>query len=156
LKPANGNGAAPVLSLDVIDKEIAAVVADAQQFAEASPWPEPQTATIHVFAEARPPATGSLPEPGSRAITFVKATHEALSKAMADDSTIFVLGEGSGQRGGNFKTTDGLFDRFGPERLRDTPICERGFVSLACGAAMTGSRPVVDFMFADFVLDAVG
>jgi 2-oxoisovalerate dehydrogenase E1 component len=44
----------------------------------------------------------------------------------------------------------------GPERLRDTPICERGFVGLAAGAAMTGTRPVVDFMFADFVLDAAG
>ena len=56
----------------------------------------------------------------------------------------------------NFRTTVGLFDRYGPERLRDTPICERGFVGLACGAAMTGSRPVVDFMFLDFILDALG
>ncbi len=46
--------------------------------------------------------------------------------------------------------------KFGPVRLCDTPICERGFVGLACGAAMTGTRPVIDFMFADFVLDAVG
>ena len=59
-------------------------------------------------------------------------------------------------RGGNFKTTAGLFAKYGAERLRDTPICERGFVGLGCGAAMTGTRPVVDFMFADFVLDAVG
>src|SRR5262249_61455533 len=44
----------------------------------------------------------------------------------------------------------------GPERLCGTPICERGFVGLACGAAMTGSRPVVDLMFADFLLDGVG
>ena len=44
----------------------------------------------------------------------------------------------------------------GPIRLRDTPICERGFVGLGCGAAMTGTRPVIDFMFADFVLDSVG
>ena len=49
-----------------------------------------------------------------------------------------------------------MFDRYGPERLCDTPICERGFVGLACGAAMTGTRPVVDFMFSDFVLDAAG
>src|SRR2546423_4702537 len=75
---------------------------------------------------------------------------------MADDPRIFVLGEGIGKRGGNFKTTEGLYARFGPERLCDTPICERGFVGLASGAAMTGTRPLVDFMFADFVLDAVG
>ena len=54
---------------------------------------------------------------------------------------IFVLGEGIGKRGGNFKTTAGLYDQYGPERLCDTPICERGFVGLACGAAMTGTRP---------------
>jgi 2-oxoisovalerate dehydrogenase E1 component len=75
---------------------------------------------------------------------------------MAANPAIFVLGEGIGKRGGNFKTTAGLYERFGPQRLCDTPICERGFVGLACGAAMTGSRPVVDFMFTDFILDAVG
>jgi 2-oxoisovalerate dehydrogenase E1 component len=67
-----------------------------------------------------------------------------------------VMGEGIGKRGGNFKTTSGLYDKYGPVRLCDTPICERGFVGLSCGAAMTGTRPVVDFMFADFVLDGVG
>jgi len=66
------------------------------------------------------------------------------------------LGEGIGSRGGNFGTTTGLFQLYGAERLCDTPISERGFVGLAAGAAMSGSRPVVDFMFADFVLDAVG
>ena len=86
----------------------------------------------------------------------MKATHEALAQEMAKNPAIFVLGEGIGKRGGNFKTTEGLFDLYGPERLCDTPISERGFVGLACGAAMTGSRPVVDFMFADFILDSVG
>src|SRR6476660_8158440 len=91
-----------------------------------------------------------------RELSFMKATLEALSEEMAKNPTIFVLGEGIGKRGGNFKTTEGLFDLYGPERLRDTPISERGFVGLACGAAMTGARPVVDFMFADFILDSVG
>src|SRR5213078_2982570 len=91
-----------------------------------------------------------------RELTFMKATLEALTEEMARNPRIFVLGEGIGQRGGNFNTTAGLFERFGAERLRDTPICERGFVGLGCGAAMTGTRPVIDFMFADFVLDAVG
>src|SRR5438093_8097056 len=91
-----------------------------------------------------------------RELTFMKATHEALTEEMAKNPRIFVLGEGIGKRGGNFNTTSGLFELYGPERLCDTPICERGFVGLACGAAMTGTRPVVDFMFADFVLDGVG
>lgn len=89
-------------------------------------------------------------------LSFMEATLEALSEEMARDPTIFVLGEGIGKRGGNFRTTVGLYDRYGPERLCDTPICERGFVGLACGAAMTGTRPVVDFMFLDFILDALG
>ena len=93
---------------------------------------------------------------GSREITWMKATWEALAFEMERNPGIFVLGEGIGKRGGNFRTTEGLYDRFGGVRLCDTPIAERGFVGLAGGAAMTGTRPVVDFMFADFVLDAVG
>lgn len=91
-----------------------------------------------------------------RELTFMKATWEALSEEMARDPTIFVMGEGIGKRGGNFNTTTGLYDLYGPERLCDTPISERGFVGLSAGAAMTGARPVIDFMFADFILDAVG
>ena len=67
-----------------------------------------------------------------------------------------MLGEGVGKRGGNFRTTVGLYELHGPLRLCDTPICERGFAGLAGGAAMTGTRPVIDFMFADFVLDGLG
>ncbi len=91
-----------------------------------------------------------------REITFIDATREALAAAMARDATIFVVGEGIGPRGGNFNTTSGLYDIYGPERLRDTPISERGFVGMCAGAAMTGSRPIVDFMFVDFILDAMG
>ena len=191
----NGNGQSSA-DLDAIDAEVSRQVAEAHEFAEKSAWPEPQTATRHVYEEAAapspptplprsggegrsrlssPPGAGRgekpaplsppLPPEGGeglgvrgamRDITFVKATHEALAAEMARHPAIFVLGEGIGQRGGNFKTTEGLFALYGPQRLRDTPISERGFVGLACGAAMTGTRPVVDFMFADFLLDAVG
>jgi 2-oxoisovalerate dehydrogenase E1 component len=91
-----------------------------------------------------------------RQISFSQATLEALTEEMADNPNIFVMGEGIGVRGGNFLTTKGLYALHGSERLCDTPICERGFVGLACGAAMTGTRPVIDFMFADFVLDGLG
>ncbi|MCC6168034.1 MAG: alpha-ketoacid dehydrogenase subunit beta [Caldilineaceae bacterium] len=91
-----------------------------------------------------------------REITLIEATREALDHAMAQDPTIFVVGEGIGARGGNFTTTLGLYEKYGPERLRDTPISERGFVGMCTGAAMTGTRPVVDFMFLDFILDAMG
>jgi 2-oxoisovalerate dehydrogenase E1 component len=91
-----------------------------------------------------------------RELTFTAAAREGLAEEMARDPDIFVVGQGIGPRGGNFNTTTGLYDLYGPERLRDVPISERGFVGLCTGAAMTGSRPVVDFMFADFILDAYG
>jgi pyruvate/2-oxoglutarate/acetoin dehydrogenase E1 component len=91
-----------------------------------------------------------------RDITFTEAAREALAEQMAVDPSIFVVGEGIGERGGNFNTTAGLYELYGPMRLRDTPIVERGFVGMCAGAAMTGSRPVVDFMFFDFILDSLG
>src|SRR4051794_5578791 len=91
-----------------------------------------------------------------RELTFTAAAREGLGEEMARDSTIFVVGEGVGERGGNFGTTLGLYEKYGPKRLRDTPIIERGFTGMCTGAAMTGTRPVVDFMFFDFVTDAFG
>ena len=92
-----------------------------------------------------------------RELTYTAAAREALDEEMAQNPTIFVVGEGIGPRGGNFNTHPaGLFERYGAMRLRDTPITERGFVGLCTGAAMTGSRPVVDFMFLDFILDSMG
>ena len=91
-----------------------------------------------------------------RELTYTAAAREALAERMAVDPSIFVVGEGIGVRGGNFGTTLGLYEKYGTLRLCDTPIAERGFVGLCCGAAMTGSRPIVDFMFLDFILDAVG
>ena len=91
-----------------------------------------------------------------RELTYTEAAREALSEQMAVDPSIFVVGEGIGARGGNFNTTVGLYDQYGAMRLRDTPIVERGFVGMCTGAAMTGARPVVDFMFFDFILDSMG
>ena len=91
-----------------------------------------------------------------RELTFVEAAREGLAEEMERDSSVFVVGQGIGPRGGNFNTTVGLYERFGPERLRDAPISERGFTALCTGAAATGTRPVVDFMFVDFLTDAFG
>ncbi|MFN7875675.1 MAG: pyruvate dehydrogenase complex E1 component subunit beta [Pirellula sp.] len=144
-----------------IEQEVATVVREGREFAEASVPPIAGSATSHVFAEASfesPTAslTALQSETDERPISFVAATLEALDHAMAADPTIFVMGEGIGVRGGNFTTTQGLYAKYGPERLCDTPICERGFVGLACGAGMTGTRPVIDFMFIDFINDAFG
>jgi 2-oxoisovalerate dehydrogenase E1 component len=91
-----------------------------------------------------------------RELTYTAAAREALAEEMARDDSIFVVGEGIGPRGGNFNTTQGLYELYGPMRLRDTPISERGFVGMCTGAAMAGARPIVDFMFVDFILDAMG
>ena len=90
--------------------------------------------------------------PVAQAIVLATYPKERQGSATA----IFGMGEGIGQRGGNFGTTLGLYEEHGATRLCDTPICERGFVGLGCGAAMTGSRPVIDFMFIDFINDAFG
>lgn len=146
--------------LQQVEGEVAALVGEARIFAEGSPLPEATSAATHVYAPSRSIASSSgvaeVPAAAKREITYSQATLEALSEEMAVNPRIFVMGEGIGVRGGNFKTTLGLFDLYGPERLCDTPISERGFVGLAGGAAMTGTRPVIDFMFADFVLDSIG
>jgi 2-oxoisovalerate dehydrogenase E1 component len=158
-------GADPVQSeqLDAIDQEVADRVAAAHQAAVAAPYAGRETASEHIYAAPNATAQQETGDVGSqscrsgeREITYVEATLEALGDAMANDPTIFVLGEGVGERGGNFNTTTGLHKKYGPVRLCDTPICERGFVGLSAGAAMTGTRPVIDFMFADFILDAIG
>ena len=140
-----------------IDVEVAQLVREAKESAESSAAPAPDSATTHVYAQ---PRARPQPEPSrtanARERTFVAATLEALDHAMTNDLTIFVMGEGIGKRGGNFTTTQGLYAKYGADRLCDTPICERGFVGLACGAAMTGTRPIIDFMFIDFINDSFG
>ena len=140
-----------------IDEEVAEMVRQSREFAESSPPPESSTATTHVYAPVEKQTPVEPPRGVSqRERTFVAATLEALDHAMASDPAIFVMGEGIGKRGGNFTTTLGLHAKYGEDRLCDTPICERGFVGLACGAAMTGTRPVIDFMFIDFITDSFG
>ncbi len=84
-------------------------------------------------------------------LTTVQAINEALGLKMAEDSRVFCLGEDVGRMGGDFGVTRGLFDEFGGERVRDTPLSEAAIIGTAVGAAMVGMRPVAEIMFADFV-----
>jgi pyruvate/2-oxoglutarate/acetoin dehydrogenase E1 component len=90
-----------------------------------------------------------------REISYVDAGVEALREEMQRDSTIVYIGQGIGPRGGNFRQTRGLCQEFGEERLRDTGICELGATGVAIGAAMAGSRAIVDEVFLDFSLEAL-
>jgi pyruvate dehydrogenase E1 component beta subunit len=86
----------------------------------------------------------------TRKLTIAKAIQEAISSEMERDSSIFVMGEDIGMFGGVFDETTGLLERFGSERVIDTPISETAFVGAGVGAAIEGMRPIVDLMFIDF------
>ena len=86
-----------------------------------------------------------------REITLSKAVNEAIAEEMRRDPTIFVIGEDIAEAGTPFKVLSGLVTEFGTERIIDAPISEPGFMGIAVGAAMTGSRPIVDLMFGDFL-----
>ncbi len=82
---------------------------------------------------------------------YIDALNEGMATALEEDERVIVMGIDVGAGGGIFRVTKGLFERFGPERVLDTPISEMGYVGAAVGAAMTGLRPIVEIMFMDFV-----
>jgi len=90
-----------------------------------------------------------------RVITYADAGVEALYEEMGRDRSIVYIGQGIGPRGGNFRQTKGLWKEYGDDRLRDTGICELGATGVAIGAAMAGTRTIVDEVFLDFALEAI-
>ncbi|SDU80477.1 alpha-ketoacid dehydrogenase subunit beta [Jiangella alkaliphila] len=84
-------------------------------------------------------------------VTYRESVAEGIAREMRRDPSVVCLGEDIGAAGGVFKTTVGLFEEFGPERVWDTPISEQAIVGAAMGAAMTGMRPVAEIMFSDFL-----
>ena len=86
-----------------------------------------------------------------REIYYSWALREAMAEEMDRDPNVFVLGEDIAGYGGAFKVTQGLVEKFGPERVRNTPISENSIVGVGVGAAITGMRPIVDIMFQDFI-----
>ncbi len=87
-------------------------------------------------------------------ITYREALSEALWEEMERDPDVFLLGEDIGLGGGAFYVTRGFLEKFGRDRVVDTPLSEAGFTGAAIGAALCGMRPVVEFQFADFVTEA--
>jgi 2-oxoisovalerate dehydrogenase E1 component beta subunit len=84
-------------------------------------------------------------------LTYLEALNAALAEEMERDPRVFVMGEDVGVLGGAFRVTKGLLDRFGAERVIDTPISEIGIVGAGIGAALLGMRPVVEIQFMDFI-----
>jgi pyruvate/2-oxoglutarate/acetoin dehydrogenase E1 component len=85
-----------------------------------------------------------------RLLSGNKAVAEAIRLELERDPNVFVMGEDVGVYGGIFGATEGLFQKFGPERIMDTPISETAFIGAAVGAAAEGMRPIVELMFVDF------
>ena len=96
-------------------------------------------------------STPATPEQEMETGTFREAIRAAMREEMERDEDVFVMGEDVGVYGGVFEVSQGLLEEFGPERVRDTPISEAGFVGAGVGAAATGMRPVVEVMFSDFL-----
>jgi 2-oxoisovalerate dehydrogenase E1 component len=131
-------------------------VLDAVEFSRHSPQPDPARAFDHVWAE---PINPPLPTPlrgesSAKVQTWLEAVRDGIAEEMRRDPHIIYLGEGTGERGGSFAHTKGLWHEFGGERMIDTPISELGFTGAAAGAAASGCRAVADLMFADFLFEA--
>ena len=84
-------------------------------------------------------------------LTYRDAVARGIAQEMERDERVVFLGEDIGKAGGVFKTTVGLYEKFGPRRVRDTPISEQAILGAAMGAAMTGLRPIAEIMFSDFL-----
>jgi acetoin:2,6-dichlorophenolindophenol oxidoreductase subunit beta len=84
-------------------------------------------------------------------LTYRAAVARGIAQEMERDERVYFIGEDVAAAGGVFKTTEGLLEQFGPERVRDTPISEEAIVGAVMGAAMTGLRPIGELMFADFL-----
>ena len=148
-----------------IEAEVAAAIEDSVRFAEAGPDPGPEEYRRYLWAapplprdEARRAAAASGTGPaasGGPFRTVVQALRAALVEEMERDPAVLLLGEDIAVFGGSYRVTEGLLERFGPDRVRDTPISEAAIVGAAIGASMTGLRPVAEIQFNDFLACAM-
>jgi pyruvate dehydrogenase E1 component beta subunit len=104
---------------------------------------------------AEMPAVATTDAAGAETMTYREALRLAMRQEMERDERVFVMGEEVGLFDGSYKVTAGLMDEFGPDRVRDTPISEEGFLGAGVGAAMLGERPIVEVMTLNFLLVAM-
>jgi pyruvate dehydrogenase E1 component beta subunit len=148
----DGAAAAPAAAAPA-KAESAPPAAPAQ--AEAPPKSTPQAVAPLPIA-----ASAATPEPEkdwgpTHAVTVREALRDAMAMEMRADKDVFLMGEEVAQYQGAYKISQGLLDEFGPRRVIDTPITEHGFTGMAVGAAMTGLKPIVEFMTFNFAMQAI-
>ncbi len=138
-----------------IESEVEAEIDAAVAFAEAGSWEPIEELTQHVYAAARPPPPPPVPSAETVEITYREAVKQAVVDALERDPRTFLMGEDVGQYGGSYAVSKGLLERFGPERIRDTPLSESGFTGAGIGAAVAGMRPIVELMTVNFSMLAL-
>jgi len=154
-------GIATEAEVDEIEERAEAEIEAATEFALNSPMPPVEELTKFVYVpfqwtEAEYARERELRQlcreggPGTRKVLYREALQEAAREEMQRDPTVFIMGEDVGLYGGAYGATRGLFDEFGPERVRDTPISEATIGGAAVGAAMSGMRPIAEIMYVDF------
>jgi 2-oxoisovalerate dehydrogenase E1 component len=135
--------------LDAQEQAAETEIDRAVAFAEASP--EPDFSLLERAVYAPHVAHVEPTERGTRELTFAAALNEAMAQEMARDEAVFLMGEDVADTGGIFQVSKGLVERFGPARVRDTPISEATFCGAGVGAAIAGMRPIVEVQIFDFV-----
>jgi pyruvate/2-oxoglutarate/acetoin dehydrogenase E1 component/TPP-dependent pyruvate/acetoin dehydrogenase alpha subunit len=143
-----------------MDAAVQAKLANAMQFSEASPEPDPSELETDVFAASKSTAVDIAAEralrervhsdPKMRQIAYSQALVEAMREEMKRDPSVFIMGEDVGLYGGAYGATRDLYKEFGEWRVLDTPISEATIGGAAVGAAMAGMRPVAEIMYVDF------
>ncbi|NPV09525.1 MAG: dehydrogenase [Anaerolineae bacterium] len=153
-------GIATQEELDEVEQRAQEAIDKAVEFALASPMPSPDELYQDVYAPLTYPPEVLQRDAelrarvhrgeGGRVITYGQALNEALREEMKRDERVFIMGEDVGLYGGAYAVTKGLFQEFGPERVRDTAISEAAIGGAGVGAAMSGMRPVIEIMYVDF------
>jgi 2-oxoisovalerate dehydrogenase E1 component len=152
--------AAGLLTSDGFAELVASVQSEMDEIQKtvlASPLPDPATARDHVWSVESPQAASrsSTGNGEKKTVSYIQAVNEALSRELETRPEVLVYGEDVGQAGGIFGAARGLQKRFGAERVFDTPISESAILGSAVGAALMGMKPIVEIMWADFMLVAL-
>lgn len=149
------DGLADPATFDRIDEELRIELESLRERVLAAPQPDPKTARDHIIGAAPAPAAPVAQGAGAEESTYGKAVAAALKTELTERPDLLVYGEDVGVGGGIFGCTRNLQKQFGAERVFDTPISESAILGSALGAAMMGMRPVVEIMWADFMLVAL-